>query len=332
MLNIGLVGLGFIGNTHLNVYDGIDHCKVKAIYTRSGNKNENVTNDFNGYITSEYDDLLADQDIDVIDICLPTFLHEEYILKAANAGKHIICEKPLTLSVESARRIIDVVNENNVQLYVGHILRFWPEYKLIKSFSKEGELKDIEIVHARRLGQVPSWNEWFQDPQKSGGALYDLHIHDIDFTHYLLGEVKTVYSAGIKNSKGAWDHIMTTLTFKNNCKAFIEASHRMPKEFPFTMSYRVQAKNSTLDFNIKAGENIEDIDNSQNNFVIYSDGKNTPVNAEENNAFYNELSYFIDCIIKNKQNTIIPLSDVLYTLQVIDAIEQSLHSERIVKL
>src|SRR5699024_12704255 len=104
MMNIGLVGLGFIGITHLDAYNTIKGCNVKAIYTRSGKENKNVTNDFRGYVTSVYEDVLTDQDIDVIDICLPTSLHEEYMIKAAQAGTHSICEKPLTLTVETATR------------------------------------------------------------------------------------------------------------------------------------------------------------------------------------------------------------------------------------
>ena len=331
-MNIGLVGLGFIGKTHLDAYNTIKGCNVKAIYTRSGKGNKNVTNDFRGYITSVYEDLLTDQDIDVIDICLPTFLHEEYMIKAAQAGKHIICEKPLTLTVASARRIMQVVNENNVQLHVGHVVRFWPEYKLIKTMSEEVSLKDIEIVHAKRLGQVPNWSSWFQDPEKSGGALFDLHIHDIDFTTYLLGEVSTVYSTGFTNAKGAWDHIMTTLTFKDNSKAFIEASHRMPKEYPFTMSYRAQTKHHTIDFTIKAGENIENMDRAQNIFNLYTNEKIVSLKAEENDAFYNELSYFLECIRGNQSNTIIPLSDVVYTLQLLETIQQSLQTNKVINL
>lgn len=231
MKNIGLVGLGFIGKTHLDAYNHIENCQVTAIGTRNEVKDRQITSKFSGSFVTEYDDLLNDQEIDIIDICLPTYLHEEYIIKAANAGKNIICEKPLTLTVESANRIIHAVNKNKVNLFVAHVLRFWPEYKVIKSFSESDKLKDIDIVHAKRLGQAPKWSSWFQHPEKSGGALFDLHIHDIDFVYYLLGKVDSVYSVGNKNKSGAWDHVMTTLSFKNKSKAFVEASQRMPIGF-----------------------------------------------------------------------------------------------------
>jgi predicted dehydrogenase len=330
--NIGLVGLGFIGKTHLNAYNHIQNCQVTAICTRNKVKDQQITSKYNGSFVTEYDDLLNDKEIDIIDICLPTYLHEEYIIKAANAGKNIICEKPLTLALESANRIIDAVNKNKVSLFVAHVLRFWPEYKVIKLYSESDKLKDIEIVHAKRLGQSPKWSSWFQDPKKSGGALFDLHLHDIDFVYYLLGKVDSVYAVGNKNKYGAWDHVMTTLSFKNKSKAFVEASQRLPMGFPFTMSFRAQTGQSTLDFNVVAGENIENINDSDNQFIYYSKQKKTSLEIDKGDPFQNELSYFVNCLENNQDNSVIPLDDILYTLKLLKAIENSLETRREVRL
>ncbi len=325
MKNIGLVGLGFIGKTHLDAYKQIDNCQVTSIYTTNKEKHQKIT--FDGSFAADYEELLKDKKIDIIDICLPTYLHEEYIIKAASAGKHIICEKPLTLTMESAHRIIQAVNKNNVKLFVAHVLRFWPEYKVIKSYSESDKLKDIKIIHAKRLGQTPTWSSWFQDPDKSGGALFDLHIHDIDFIYYLLGEVDSVYAVGSKNKFGAWDHVMTTLSLKNNCKAFVEASQRMPMGYPFTMSFRAQTHQSTLDFNMLAGENIGKLNDSNQQIIYYSNKKKVSVEIDKAaDAFQNELAYFVDCIENNQDNNVVPLDDVLYMLRVLKAIETSLEN------
>lgn len=326
MKHIGLVGLGFIGKTHLEAYRHIENCQVTAICTRNKVEDFDLLQTFNGSFVTDYEYLLRNKEIDVIDICLPTFLHEEYIIKAARAGKHIICEKPLTLKLESANRIITEVHKNGVKLFVGHVLRFWPEYKAIKRLSETDKLKDIEIVHAKRLGQIPKWSDWFLHPEKSGGALFDLHLHDIDFVHYLVGEVESVYSVGNKNKYGAWDHVMTTLTFKNKSKAFVEASQRMTTGYPFTMSLRAQAAQGTLDFNLIAGENIENIDKGTKQLIYYNHEGKSAVTFEKSDAFQNELSYFLNCIDKNQENTIVPLKDVLYTLKLLKSIEESLES------
>lgn len=324
MKNIGLVGLGFMGRTHLQAYKHIDTAHVAAICTRNAVTDEEVLSEYDVSFVTDYEALLCSEDIDIIDICLPTYLHEEYILKAAKARKHIICEKPLSLTVESAERIVREVNQHNVRLYVGHVLRFWPEYEMIKAYCMSEQLKGLEVVHAKRLGQAPRWSNWFQYPEKSGGALFDLHIHDIDFVTYLLGRVEKVYAVGKQNSFGAWDHVMTTLTFQNGCKAFVEASQRMPTGFPFTMSFRGQAAQATIEFEMLAGENIEQTEQSTNHLTFYKNTKKSSIQAPPGDAFQRELSYFIDCIDKNQENQIIPLDDVLYTLRILEAIQHSL--------
>ncbi len=332
MRNIGLVGLGFIGKAHLEAYRHLNNCRVTVIYSRNEVKDKDLIKNYNGSFVTDYDELLSNKEIDIIDICVPTFLHEDYIIKAARAGKHIICEKPLTLTIQSANRIMNEVNKNGVKLFVGHVLRFWPAYKLIKSLSETDKLKDIEIVHAKRLGQVPKWNDWFLYPEKSGGALFDLHIHDIDFAYYLLGEVESVYAVGNKNKYGAWDHVMTMMTFKNKSKAFVEASQRMPAGYPFTMSLRAQAIQGTLDFNLIAGENIENIEVGTNQLMYYNHKENSALPFEKGDAFQNELAYFVNCIDKEEENSIVPLQDVLYTLKLLLAIEASLETGKQVQI
>ncbi|MFD2044664.1 Gfo/Idh/MocA family protein [Ornithinibacillus salinisoli] len=325
MERVALVGLGFIGKMHLEAYRHIPNAKVTAICTRSG-RNDEIASLFDGSFVSDYDDLLDREDIDVVDICVPTFLHEEYITKAVKAGKHIICEKPLTLTLEATKRILQLVKKSGVRLFVGHVLRFWPEYQTFKAYSETDKLKHIEMIHAERLGQLPTWGEWFQHPEKSGGALFDLHIHDIDFVYYLLGEVDRVYAVGSQNEYGAWKHIMTTLIFKNQARAFVEASQDMPVGYPFTMSFRAQESNRALEFQLKAGENIEHVGDRQ--FVYYEGDQMSEVDVVQADAFQEELAYFINCIEHDQVNHIIPLDDVLYITKLLQVIKKSLETGR----
>jgi len=332
MINIGLVGLGFIGKAHFQAYQTMENVRLKTICTRSPVKDNDILSQFNGDFVHDFNELLQDDEIDIIDICLPTYLHEEHVIKAANAKKHIICEKPLTLNEPSFNQIVKAIDKNNVRLFVGHVLRFWPEYELIKQYSETERLEGIEIVHATRLSQAPAWSDWFKDPEKSGGALYDLHIHDIDFLYYMLGEVDTVFATGTKNNQDAWDHIMTTLKFKNGAKAFIEASHKMPEHYPFTMTLRMQAKNNHLDFAIKAGENIDGLDEGSKQFIYYSKDEPKTVVVEDADPFKKELAYFCECVLNNTENKKIPLKDVRYVLRLMHAIETSLTNEKIVSV
>ncbi|MDF1508499.1 Gfo/Idh/MocA family oxidoreductase [Robertmurraya sp. DFI.2.37] len=330
MKNIGLVGWGFIGKTHFDAYQQIESANVAAVFSKNDEQKIDGPNWKKVRLVKTYEALLNDPQINIIDICLPTFLHEEFIIKAAEAKKDIICEKPLSLTVESVERIIGAVQRNKVRLFIAHVLRFWPEYKAIKSYYDTGKLNHIEFIHAGRLGQVPKWNHWFKYPEKSGGALYDLHIHDIDFICYLLGDIKTVYAVGSKNENGAWDHIMTTLTLKNGAKALVEASHRMPTAYPFSMFFRIQGGDAAIDFRLSAGNNIERI--TQSSVHYYKSNEKSSIDIPQENAFQNELSYFINCVENNEENNIIPLNDVLATMKMMEAIQTSLESEQIVQL
>ncbi|MFA1819450.1 Gfo/Idh/MocA family oxidoreductase [Virgibacillus oceani] len=332
MQNIGLVGLGFIGKAHFNAYQKMDQARVAAICTRSEVTDKEILTKFQGSFIKNYDELLNNQTIDIIDICLPSYLHEAYIIKAADAGKHIICEKPLTLTEESADRIMDAVNRNGVELFVGHILRFWPEYELIKSYSQSDKLKGIEFVHAKRLSQFPAWSNWFKYPEKSGGALFDLHIHDIDFVYYLLGEVESIYAVGSQNKHGAWNHIMTTLRFKDKSKAFVEASNQMPDGYPFTMSCRASTGESTLEFSVVAGENIEGIDESNNQLTYYHANENRVIDMEKVDPFYKQLSYFVSCVENKTENDVISLEDVSYVFKLLKGIKTSLETGQLVNM
>ncbi len=330
MKKIAIIGFGFIGKAHLQAYEQIKNAEVTTICTRSEITSPEIRERYE--IVTEFSKVLENSEVDIVDICLPTYLHEQYIIQAAEAGKQIICEKPLTLSLESAERIFAAVEKHDVHLFVGHVLRFWPEYKLIKNYYNNGKLEDVEIFHAKRLGQFPQWSDWFKHHEKSGGALFDLHIHDIDFATYLLGEVESVYAVGTKNQYGTWDHLMTSLSFENGAKAFVEASHRMPLGFPFTMALRVQGKQEMIEFHSAAGKNIENRLNNNNYLFLYEGENVTSIPVENEDAFQNELSYFLYCIEKNKSNEVIPLTDVFYTLKLLIAIEQSLMSGEVIKL
>ncbi|WP_188208210.1 Gfo/Idh/MocA family protein [Alkalibacillus aidingensis] len=332
MVNVGLVGLGFIGKAHLEAYQKTNNAMVTSICTRSNQRDQDDLIHDDIEIVHEYEAILNNPNIDVVDLCLPTFLHEDYILKAVKANKHIICEKPLTLTASSADRIIQAVKDEGVQLFVGHVLRFWPEYQVLKEYSVTNQLPNIDWFQARRLGQFPTWSDWFKDPEKSGGALFDLHIHDIDFAYSLFGDVESVYAIGHQNEQGAWSQVLTTLNFKSGVRAGIEASHKMPNGYPFTMSYRAQSENKSLVYTMEAGENIDGASSANHRFE-FNDGKKTStLPISEQDPFQLELGYFIDCLEQQKKNDTIPLTDVQEVICIMEAIQKSLELNQVIHL
>jgi hypothetical protein len=210
-MKIGLVGAGLAGRTHGGAINRIEGSCLSAVF----DINEAAATTLAGGKCPVFTDLESffhEGDFDAVDICLPTFLHEDVVVRALKAGKHVLCEKPLVLSVQAAQRISAVLAEGDRTLMAAHVIRFWPQYVKIRELIQSGAIGRVEIASLYRLSELPRWNRWAPDPEKSGGALYDFHIHDLDFAYSLWGIPQSLSASGIRSDKGAWDSLCSTLS------------------------------------------------------------------------------------------------------------------------
>jgi predicted dehydrogenase len=201
MVNVAIIGAGFMGETHASSYKKINDSNIVAIVDRVEEKGKKLAKKFDTKFYTDIEDLIKNEDVDAIDICVPTFVHKDIVIKAANAGKHILCEKPLTLSLEDADEMIEAVEKNNVKAMVGHVLRFWPEYIKIKEIVDSGKLGEPLFGFCERLAVPPDWyeNNWGLNEKNSGGVPLDLHIHDLDYLIWVFGEPDIVEAQGVYN-------------------------------------------------------------------------------------------------------------------------------------
>ncbi|MCD6407580.1 Gfo/Idh/MocA family oxidoreductase [bacterium] len=310
MIKVGILGAGFMGNMHATVYSQLPDVKIGGIADIRGEKAKSLATKFKTVPYYDPEQLLNKEDITVIDVCLPTFLHKEYVIKAANLGKDVICEKPIALTVEEADEMIEACKKNKVRFMVAHVIRFWPEYKYLKEIydsEKYGKLKSISM---RRISPLPTWGwqDWLLDQERSGGALVDLHIHDTDFLLYLLGKnPEKIYSKVVKREDGLYSHIFTTFTFENLI-AFAEGGWDFPSNFPFEMSFIAKFEKAVVEFNSR---------NTPSLVVYESSGKvEKPTfeaikieglegNIEDLGGYFYELRYFVDHVIHNKAFTVV---------------------------
>ena len=133
------------------------------------------------------DELLADDSIDVVDLCLPPHLHVDAGLKCFNAGKHVFCEKPLALDGESCDTLVAAAKKADKQLLVGHVLPFFPEFGEARRVIASGEYGKLLGGTFKRVISDPLWLADFYDPQRVGGPLVDLHVHDAHFIRLICG-------------------------------------------------------------------------------------------------------------------------------------------------
>lgn len=332
MINIAIIGAGFMGRVHANAYKNIENVKLLAIFDKDENAASIFAEEFSCEKFSDFDKMMKELSIDVVDICLPTFLHEEYTVLSAKYKKDIFCEKPITLNMKSLERMIEAVEENNVKIFVGQVLRFWPEYVKAKNLYTEGELGELNYIYAARLSEHPKWSEWYRRPENSGGGLLDLHLHDIDFMCWLLGDVKNVYAVGKQNSLGSWNYVSSILNFESGQSATVEGVIEMENGYPFTMDLKLVGSKITYEYVMKAGKNLENIGESLRKSYIYDDGKVIEQDVKDIDAYEEELRHFVDCVEKNKNSEIIDIYKVKKVLATIEALKKSLEDKKVVEV
>lgn len=332
MVNVAIVGAGFMGKTHLAAYQAMKNVKVTAVCDLGEAAGRALAEAAGCPWYADGEAMLAGAPVDVVDICLPTFLHEQYVLLAARNKKHVICEKPVTLSMESLDRMLATVFEAGVQFAVGQAVRLWPEYVKAKELYDAGELGTVKYARASRLSVHPQWSEWYRRPENSGGGLFDLHLHDVDYLCFLFGKVKQVYAVGQKNDVGCWNHVASSLTFENGVQATAEGIIEMPKGFPFTMELNVVGDAKAVSYRMRAGANLEDVASAVRETWLYGGDAPELLDIDPYDAYQRELEDFIGHIEAGTPITSITPQDIRHVLSVILAIRTSLESGRTVEL
>jgi predicted dehydrogenase len=327
MIKVALFGAGFVAANHVAAYDKLPNAKLVAVVDAAPDRAEKLASAHGARSYTSAAELFAKEEFDLVDICLPTFLHEEHAVMAAKRGKHVLCEKPFALTAEAADNMIGVAKAAGVQIMIAQVLRFWPEYVEIKRRLDRGELGEIQMVYANRLAQHPNWSEWFKDPAKSGGGLFDLHLHDIDVLRWFFGPVKRAYAIGYKSPSGCYNHVTSSLSFKNGARAVAEGAFQMSEGYPFTMTMRVVGTKGSLEFAFSAGFNLEDIGGASSRLACFANGREPElVKVEPGDGYFNEIKYFVDCLDSGKEHQVIPVKESREVLDIAFALRRSMET------
>ena len=333
MVRVAIIGAGFMGRTHLAAYKTMDNAQVTAVCDLNEEQGRALAAEAGCAWYGDGGAMLAEAGVDVVDICLPTFLHEQYALLAAAHKKHILCEKPVTLDLVSFDRMAGAAEQAGVQFAVGQAIRFWPEYVKAKELYDAGAFGRVKYARASRLSVHPAWSVWYRRPDNSGGGLFDLHLHDVDYLCCLFGRVKTVYAVGQKNDVGCWNHVASSLSFENGVKAVAEGVIEMPQGFPFTMELTIAGEEQGMNYRMRAGRNLEDVASAVRESWLYGVGEEAqPIEIDPYDAYTAELTYFVNCIDAGRPITAITPAEARHVLRVILSIQQSLETGRPVEL
>jgi predicted dehydrogenase len=272
MIRVGILGIGFMGWIHWLAYQRVKGVKVAAICTRDEKK---LAGDWRGIQGNfgppgekvdlkgvaayrELDQLLADDSLEAIDICLPPHLHVEATLAALKAGKHVFVEKPMALTAADCDKMVAAVKKAGRQLLVGHVLPLLPEYAKARQLIASGKYGRPIGGHFKRVISDPLWLKDFYDPRKAGGPLIDLHVHDAHFIRLLFGMPTAVSSQG-RMRGDVVEYCNTQFQFADRSLAVSAASGVINQQGrPFTHGFELHLEKATLYFD----------------FAVLADGKN----------------------------------------------------------
>ena len=295
MLKVGLIGCGFMGAMHANCYKNIEGVELVAFADLRKEKAEELAKDTNATLYSDGKDLIAKADVDIIDICLPTYLHAEYAMLAMEKVKYVFVEKPVALTVEEGKAMIEKSKETGAQVQVGQVIRFWDEYVELKKMVESGVYGKVINANFRRLSPRPDWGwkDWLLNTPLSGGAGQDLHIHDVDYVLSLFGEPNKFYS--VKNIAGETNSYVNTIMQYNDFVVGVEGTWDLPACYPFTATFRVVFENAVVEnaggkFMLYTKDGASEIKIEKKELVGGVEGGN----ISDLGGYYNELVYFCD--------------------------------------
>jgi predicted dehydrogenase len=335
MIRIGIIGLGFMGKTHYGVYEKNPEARVVAIAdsdpkrasgdlsggwgnVETGAKSDHLPMDrIKG--TTDWRELIAMPEVEVIDICLPTPTHVEIATAALATGKHVICEKPMARTSADARAIADAAARATGFFMPAMCMRFWPEWEWIKRAVAEGHYGRVLSATFRRVGSYPVG--WFMNGALSGGAILDLHVHDTDFVYHLFGKPGGVFSRGYRAASGEVDHVVTQYLYDGADAPMVvaEGGWTLSAGHPFSMKATLVFERATIDYDLSRKETL----------MLYADGKGEAVAHATHDGWTGELGYFLECVKTNQRPQRVTAEDAVTGIRIIEAEGRSIASGRV---
>jgi predicted dehydrogenase len=332
-INVGIAGLGFMAATHIKAYRQIPEARIHSICNTSGrcldgdltkvggniNANDPVRLDMAVVkATRDFNELLRDPAIQLVDICTPTLQHPQMVAAALQAGKHVICEKPLARTAELARGMAEAARQAKTFAMPAMCLRFWPEWAWLKLAIEQKTYGKVLSARFRRVAEPPTWGQkHFAQGNSSGGALLDLHIHDVDFIQFCFGKPRRVFATGYSKYTGAIDHVVAQYEVTSGAIVHAEGSWAMSPGFGFSMGYTVNFENATADYDlVRAPDNL---------LRLFRPGHPAEtVHCSGPDGYVGELRHIIESIQKDTPPSVVTMEDGVNAVRICEAEERSI--------
>jgi predicted dehydrogenase len=326
-MKIGVFGLGFMGTTHLKAYKTIPEAELAAVVSdipqaltgdlshvqgNIGGPGEKM--DFSA--VAKYSDpfeALKNPDIEAVDICLPTHLHAPVAIAALRAGKHVLVEKPMALTGEDCDAVIRAAEESGRILMSAQVVRFIPSYAVTARMIKAGDLGPVRSAIFRRRCAAPPWSEWLDKKKLSGGGVFDLLIHDVDFCIHVFGLPQAVSAVGYEDLPRGIDWVTAELFYPAIGGVVISGGWHHPKAFPFSMEYTIIGDRGTVEFNSAGCPPA----------LYREDGEKQALVLPDTDGYQAELRYFVECCVNGRQPDFCPPRESAAAVRIAHLIDEA---------
>ncbi|MEA3462255.1 MAG: Gfo/Idh/MocA family oxidoreductase [Bacteroidota bacterium] len=304
MQKLVIVGFGFMGMTHaisiLNhpgaqlvaIVDLDPEKALENLGQESGNldtggiKKEDIT-DIRTYTSLE--NCIAEEKPDACILSVHTELHFSMCVQALEAGIHVFVEKPLVLDPAQGNKLIELASDKDLLLMVGHVVRFMPPYLKLRQWIESGEFGELSWLSMTRFTGLPAWGQWkekLEDFGSTGGALFDLAIHDIDYVQWVLGKPDSIEATTLPGKLSAHDYVCALWRYTSGPDVKIEGGTRFHHQFPFEAGFSAVFEKASIRYS-----------SSSELISIATDSDTSQVPAgDAMEGYSNELDYFVECL------------------------------------
>ncbi len=310
MLQVALVGAGGMARTHAGCYATIPNTVLVGVMDIRGDAAQELAGLHSAASFTDFEEMLNTLRPDIVDVCCPTPYHVEYVCRAAERAEElgvrgISTEKPMGRSLEDCDRMIAATEAAGIPLFIAQVVRFFPEFALMKQQVDAGAVGKPAAIRTRRGGRMPrAWDDWYADFPRSGGLILDLIVHDFDWLRWTFGEVERVYARGVGDTRlPAFDYALVTLRFKSGAIAHVEGTWNDPSGFK--VSVEIAGDTGLLEYNFNQPNNAP-FRSAMAAVAGPGGGVDVPESPVAVNPYQAELQHFCDCVEQGIAPSITP--------------------------
>jgi predicted dehydrogenase len=288
-LRVGVVGAGMIAGCHVRAYAATPGVEVVAVADPRLPKAEQLASTVGAAACSSLEEVLA-LDVDVVSVCTPPRTHADLTVRAVQAGRHVLCEKPVAASLPDAERILAASRATDVVVMVGHVSRFEPEHRAAKELVEGGYVGDVAMMVHSLTTSVPAWSEggWLTDPEQSGGPLLDLSVHSFDYLAWVCGSRATrIHAVAGGSEVGEATYAVATVRYANGAMGQVESSWAHPVARGFKAVVEVTGT---------AGRISWDYDSINGGAMYLTDGGTTWFDPLGERGYRGEVAAFVEAV------------------------------------